>query len=57
MLPAQIRCRGLLDIMDMLGCSEGWLIVFDRRADIAWDEKLFWRTETVNGKTTHVIGC
>lgn len=47
----------LTGYMDMLGCSEGWLIVFDRRADIAWDEKLFWRTETVNGKTTHVIGC
>jgi hypothetical protein len=47
----------LADYMDTLGCSEGWLLLFDRRATIPWEEKLFWRTETVDNKTIHVVGC
>jgi hypothetical protein len=43
--------------MDTLGCSEGWLVVFDRRADVKWDDKIYLRTETVDGKTIVVAGC
>ena len=43
--------------MDGLGCTEGWLIVFDRRKRPSWSEKVFWKTETIAGKTIHVVGC
>jgi hypothetical protein len=43
--------------MDTLGCGEGWLIIFDRRADVKWDDKIYLRTETVDGKTIIVAGC
>ena len=43
--------------MDTLGCSEGWLIVFDRRKTVTWEEKIFWRTAHDEGKTMHLVGC
>jgi hypothetical protein len=42
--------------MDTLGCKEGWLAVFDRRKTVKWDDKLFMKKETVNGKTITVVG-
>ena len=47
----------LAGYMDKLGCTEGWLIVFDRRKRPSWSEKVFWKTETIAGKTVHVVGC
>jgi hypothetical protein len=47
----------LAGYMDTLGCSEGWLIVFDRRKTVTWEEKIFWRTEQYEGKTMHLVGC
>ncbi len=29
----------------------------DRRAELTWEDKLFWRTETQNEKTIHVVGA
>ncbi|MDM8525370.1 ATP-binding protein [Desulfococcaceae bacterium HSG8] len=43
--------------MDKLGCSEGWLIIFDRRKTVSWDEKISWETADVSGKTVHIVGC
>jgi hypothetical protein len=42
--------------MDILGCNEGWLVVFDRRENITWDDKIFMKKETVNGKTITIVG-
>ena len=42
--------------MDVYGCAEGWLAIFDRRPDVAWDDKLYQKKETVNGKTITVVG-
>lgn len=47
----------IAEYMDTLGCTEGWLLLFDRRTTASWDEKLFWRTENVEGKTIHIVGC
>ncbi|EDN65167.1 hypothetical protein BGP_6196 [Beggiatoa sp. PS] len=47
----------LADYMDKLNCSEGWLIVFDRRKTVAWKKKIFWRTKSIAGKTIHIVGC
>jgi hypothetical protein len=42
--------------MDACGCSEGWLVVFDRRAEVRWADKIYMRKETVDGKSVTVIG-
>jgi hypothetical protein len=42
--------------MDTLGCKEGWLAVFDRSSDKTWEDKLFMKKETVDGKTITVVG-
>ena len=42
--------------MDTFGCSEGWLAVFDQRQDISWDNKIYIKKETTDGKTVTVIG-
>ncbi|MCX7045435.1 MAG: ATP-binding protein [Candidatus Sumerlaeota bacterium] len=48
----------LAGYMDTVGAKEGWLVFFDRRPDIAWEEKIFWRTaEAPGGKTAHCVGC
>jgi hypothetical protein len=47
----------LAGYMDTLGCSEGWLVVFDRRKTVSWEKKIFWRTEEFNSKTIHIVGC
>ncbi len=33
--------RQLSGYMGVLGCVEGWLVVFDRRKDVPWESKLF----------------
>jgi hypothetical protein len=41
--------------LDTLGLSEGWLVIFDRRPDVIWDNKVARRdVETENGKLLHV---
>jgi hypothetical protein len=47
----------LAGYMDHLGCTEGWLVVFDRRPELTWDEKIFTRKEAITGKSITVIGC
>jgi hypothetical protein len=42
--------------MDIHGCSEGWLLVFDRRQLIKWEDKIYMKKETVDGKTVTVVG-
>ena len=41
--------------IDFYGCSEGWLAVFDRRVEVGWDEKLFFKKEIFNGKTINIV--
>jgi AAA+ ATPase superfamily predicted ATPase len=47
----------LLGYLERLGASEGWLIVFDRRKNISWDEKVFWKTVKLENKIINIIGC
>jgi len=47
----------LADYMDKLDCSEGWLIVFDRRKTVPWEKNIFWQTTSVAKKTVHIVGC
>jgi hypothetical protein len=48
-----IQTRGY---MDKCGTDEGYLLVFDRREKVAWEEKIFVRHETVNGLKITVYG-
>jgi hypothetical protein len=43
--------------MGTMGCTEGWLVVFDRDNAKSWDEKIYQKTEIVNGETVNLFGC
>ncbi len=49
--------KQLLSYMDKLACTEGWLVVFDRRKQVSWEDKLFHREEHLKSHTIHLIGC
>jgi len=40
----------------IFGCREGWLVVFDQRKSLAWEEKIYRKEEDVNGTVIHVFG-
>jgi hypothetical protein len=42
--------------VDVYGCTEGWLALFDRRPDVKWDDKIYIKKETLDGKTINVAG-
>ena len=42
--------------LDSLGLTEGWMPIFEKSKEKAWDEKIYSRDEIVDGKTIHVIG-
>ena len=35
---------------------EGWMSIFDKSKTKTWDEKIYTRDETFDGKTIHVLG-
>lgn len=43
--------------LDQLGISEGWLVLFDLRAELPWSERIFRRATDDGGKRVHVVGC
>jgi len=47
----------LAEYMDVLDCLEGWLIVFEQRQTLSLNQKIFWKTKRVDGKTIHIVGC
>lgn len=49
--------KQISDYMDKLGEKVGWLVIFDRETDKDWEEKIYSKTETLNGKTIFVFGC
>ncbi len=46
----------LAKYLDTLGLPEGWMAMFDVDSAKLWDEKIYTRDETFDGKTIHVIG-
>jgi len=45
-----------MQYMDTFGCTEGWLVIFDQRIDVSWDDKIFIKKESIEGKTVTVVG-
>ncbi|MCX7045059.1 MAG: AAA-like domain-containing protein [Candidatus Sumerlaeota bacterium] len=44
--------------MDTVGTREGWLLLFDQRPEISWEEKIYWRTRDLPGDAVvHCAGC
>ena len=46
-----------LRYMDTLGCTQGWLVAFDRNKKKPWEEKIYQKMEMINGKTVNLFGC
>jgi hypothetical protein len=46
-----------LRYMNTLGCTEGWLVVFDRDKEKSWDERIYQQAENINAKTINIFGC
>jgi hypothetical protein len=42
--------------MDLHGCNESWLVIFDRRTTVKWEDKLYFKKKTVDGKTITLVG-
>ncbi|MCP4401887.1 MAG: hypothetical protein GY801_31880 [bacterium] len=49
--------KQLARYMDKMGCTEGWLVVFDTRKKPTWDDRIFWQTDEGERKTIHTVGC
>ena len=58
-LGATIRegARQTLDYMDRCGAESGHLVVFDRDPGKSWEEKIFRREESLDGRTVAVWGA
>ncbi len=52
------EARGQLSkYLDQVGEQEGWVVIFDRKSDKLWNEKIYWKEETVDGKKLNFVGC
>jgi hypothetical protein len=57
--PQKTLIKGLeqtASYMDTANATEGHLVIFDRREDKSWDEKIYTRQESVDGKSITVWG-
>ena len=43
--------------MDRLGVGEGWIVVFDPDFAKPWENRIYSRDISWQGKTVHLIGC
>lgn len=49
--------KQILRYMDNTGSDTGWLVIFDRDTEKPWDEKIYMKEETVEGKKIVIAGC
>jgi hypothetical protein len=57
--PQKTLIKGLeqtASYMDTANATEGHLVIFDRREDKSWDEKIYTRQESVGGKSITIWG-
>ena len=47
----------LVEYLDVLGLNEGWLVLFDLRKTLSWEEKIIRRDIVDQGKAIHLVGC
>ncbi len=49
--------KQLAEYMDGCAAREGWLVIFDRRPELSWDERIGWKTLEQDNRTIHVVRC
>jgi hypothetical protein len=47
----------VVSYLDKMELAEGWLVMFDLRSTLPWDQRLTTRTLDVGEKKVHVVGC
>ena len=47
----------LSSYMEILGEKEGWLVIFDRNPEKAWDKKIYWDKKMHSDKFLNLVGC
>lgn len=45
----------ILDYMDSIGSSTGWLVIFDRAKNIPWEQKIGWDIKKIDGKLVNIV--
>ena len=43
--------------LDTIGLDDGWLVLFDLRKGVSWEDKLFVREAEHAGKRIRIVGC
>lgn len=43
--------------MAKAGAKDGWLVIFDRRADVPWEQRLYWKEIQQEGRRIRLVGC
>jgi hypothetical protein len=43
--------------LDSAGLREGWLVMFDLRKELSWEDRLYVRVVESEGKRVHLVGC
>jgi hypothetical protein len=46
----------LEEYMNTLGATEGWLLLFQINAPVAWEQRLSWESVSHTGRTVHIVG-
>jgi len=49
--------KQISEYMDKVGSDAGWLVIFDKDDKKSWDEKIYMKKESFEGKTITVAGC
>ena len=47
----------LLGYMDKCKVNEGSMIIFDKKANKTWDERIFFKEDTLDGRKIMIFGC
>jgi type II secretory pathway predicted ATPase ExeA len=50
-------CDQITRYIDRLGLNVGWLVIFDLRKEVTWDQKLTIRTIEHEGRRVQIVGC
>ena len=50
-------CDQITRYIDRLGLNVGWLVIFDLRKEVTWDQKLTMRTIEHEDRRVHIVGC
>ncbi|MEM9462901.1 MAG: hypothetical protein AAGF11_52655 [Myxococcota bacterium] len=57
MVTEQRALEQITRYLDHAGLDEGWLVMFDLRSTLSWDERLTIREVEHHGKRVHIVGC